>query len=159
MAVSAMECSLAKSSAPPSVRKQPLTFCFYLYLPYPSLAGIVVIGYMRVCEKSEQIVFYFEDAFPETLKFLVEVRKAFTKSFFILVFSVFIFIFVILPARLRSMACDISWTNLRDQSCSASSSLRYSAFRSSWTRQTWWSLTFILNGRLEDVATGNVRAV
>ena len=63
---------------------------------------------MRVCEKSEQIVFYFEDAFPETLKFLVEVRKAFTKSFFILVFSVFIFLFVILPARLRSMACDIS---------------------------------------------------
>ena len=30
IAVSAMECSLAKSSAPPSVRKQPLTFCFIL---------------------------------------------------------------------------------------------------------------------------------
>ena len=46
-----------------------------------TLAGIVVIGYMRVCEKSEQIVFYFEDAFPETLKFLAEVRQAFTQEF------------------------------------------------------------------------------
>ena len=35
MAVSAMECSLAKSSAPPSVRKQPLTFCFILIFPTP----------------------------------------------------------------------------------------------------------------------------
>ena len=33
----------------------------------------VIIGYMRICEKSEQIVFYFEDAFLETLKFPIEV--------------------------------------------------------------------------------------
>jgi len=35
IAVSAMECSLAKSSAPLSVRKQPLTFCFILIFLTP----------------------------------------------------------------------------------------------------------------------------
>lgn len=33
MAVSAMECSLAKSSAPSSIRKHPLTFCFIFLTP------------------------------------------------------------------------------------------------------------------------------
>ena len=35
IAVSAMECNLAKSSAPLSVRKQPLTFCFILIFLTP----------------------------------------------------------------------------------------------------------------------------
>ena len=33
MAVSAMECSLAKSSAPSLIRKHPLTFCFIFLTP------------------------------------------------------------------------------------------------------------------------------
>ena len=35
IAVSVMECNLAKSSAPLSVRKQPLTFCFILIFLTP----------------------------------------------------------------------------------------------------------------------------
>ena len=103
IAVSAMECSLAKSSSPSSVRKHRLTFCFTIRMPFLNLSNS-----SSKCGKLSP------------------------KRFFILVFSTFIFLCVIVLFRLRSMACASRWINLRDQSCFASSSLRYSAFAVSW---------------------------
>ena len=42
-----MECSLAKSSAPLSVRKHPLTFCFYLDFPQFYTVSNGEIGFIR----------------------------------------------------------------------------------------------------------------
>ena len=142
MAVSAMECSLAKSSAPPSVRKHLLTLCFiFIFLTPRSLAWSpprcyqhrdpsLVIGYKWVGEESEQIVFYFKETLPETFKFFIEVCEAFSQEVIHLGLQHLYLSLRDIAVSPETDGVSYQVDDLRDQFCSVSSSLRYFAFLS-----------------------------